>query len=85
MEGQIDLLGTDGVPHGFLHHCEGPPCCGATPKNCGKYLMHDLPMARWEAAKFAEYLEENAGRSILFEYPKAERLQLDDGQQFFDS
>lgn len=58
---------------------------GATPENCGKYLMHDLPMARWEAAKFAEYLEENAGRSILFEYPKAERLQLDDGQQFFDS
>ena len=58
---------------------------GATPENCGKYLMHDLPMARWEAAKFVEYLEENAGRSILFEYPKAERLQLEDGQQFFDS
>jgi S-ribosylhomocysteine lyase len=58
---------------------------GATPENCGKCLMHDLPMARWEAEKFVKYLEENAGRNILFEYPKAERLQLEDGQQFFDS
>ena len=58
---------------------------GATPENCGKYLMHDLPMARWEAARYVEYLEENAGQSAIFEYPKAERLKLDDGQEFFDS
>ena len=57
---------------------------GATPENCGKYLMHDLPMARWEAARFVEYLE-TADRSAMFEYPKAERLQLEDGQEFFDS
>lgn len=57
---------------------------GATPVNCGKYLMHDLPMARWEAAKFVEYLE-NADKSAIFEYPKGDRLTLEDGQAFFDS
>lgn len=57
---------------------------GATPENCGKYLMHDLPMAKWEAARYVEYLK-TADRSTMFEYPKAERLTLKDGQQFFDS
>lgn len=57
---------------------------GATPQNCGKYLMHDLPMARWHAARYVEYLETERGASI-FEYPKTERLTLDDGQSFFDS
>lgn len=57
---------------------------GATPENCGKYLMHDLPMAKWEAARYVEYLK-TADRSTMFEYPKAERLTLEDGQQFFDS
>ena len=57
---------------------------GATPENCGKYLMHDLPMAKWEAAKFVEYLENAAGENI-FEYPRTERLKLDGGQEFFDS
>ena len=58
---------------------------GATPENCGRYLMHDLPMAKWEAEKFVRYLEENAGREEIFNYPKAERLQLEGGQRFFDS
>ena len=57
---------------------------GATPKNCGKYLMHDLPMARWEAARFVEYLT-NADKGAIFEYPKGDRLTLEDGQAFFDS
>ena len=30
---------------------------GATPVSCGNYLLHDLPMAKWEAAKFAEILK----------------------------
>ncbi|MDD6436657.1 MAG: S-ribosylhomocysteine lyase [Prevotella sp.] len=31
---------------------------GAQPKDCGNYLLHDLPMARWEARKFlTEVLE----------------------------
>ena len=32
---------------------------GATPKDCGNYLMMNLPMAKWEAAKFLhEVLEQ---------------------------
>ncbi len=58
---------------------------GATPENCGKYLMHDLPMAKWEAERYADYLERNAGRSSIFEYPRTERPTLEDGQAFFDS
>ena len=25
---------------------------GAAPADCGNYLLHDLPMARWESAKY---------------------------------
>ena len=57
---------------------------GATPENCGRCLMHDLPMARWEAVKFVEYLE-NADRNEIFEYPKAERPTIGEGRKFFDS
>jgi len=58
---------------------------GATAVNCGHYLMHNLNMAKWYAAEFAEYLEKNAENPAVFEYPKAERLITDDGQQFYDS
>lgn len=58
---------------------------GATAENCGHYLMHDLVMAKWYAAGFADYLADNAGRPEIFEYPKADRLITDDGQQFYDS
>ena len=58
---------------------------GATPVNCGHYLMHNLGMAKWYAAEFAEYLERNAENPEIFEYPKTERLVTDDGQHFFDS
>ena len=57
---------------------------GASPVNCGNYLMHDLPMAKWEAARFVEYLE-SADKNVISEYPKTERLTLGDGQEFFDS
>ena len=57
---------------------------GATAKNCGKYLMHDLPMAKWEAQRYVEYLK-TADHTKIFEYPKTESLVLDDGQTFFDS
>ena len=57
---------------------------GASAVNCGTYLMHDLPMAKWEAARYVEYLE-SADKNAIFEYPKAERLTLDDGARFFDS
>ena len=58
---------------------------GATPESCGHYLMHNLGMAKWYAAEFAEYLELNRGNNEIFEYPKAERLVTDDGQHFYDS
>ena len=57
---------------------------GATPKNCGNYLMHDLPMAKWEAERYVRYLQ-TADRAVIFAYPKTERLQLEDERAFFDS
>uniref|UniRef100_A0AB33JED6 S-ribosylhomocysteine lyase n=1 Tax=Prevotella sp. GTC17262 TaxID=3236797 RepID=A0AB33JED6_9BACT len=27
---------------------------GAAPKDCGNYLLHDLPMARWESRKYLD-------------------------------
>ena len=58
---------------------------GTTPQNCGNYLMHNLGMAKWYAARFADYLAANSDNPAIFEYPKADRLVTDDGQQFFDS
>lgn len=58
---------------------------GATAKNCGHYLMHNLPMAKLYASEFADYLESNSGKSEIFEYPRTERLVTDDGQHFYDS
>ncbi len=58
---------------------------GATPVNCGHYLMHNLGMAKWYAAEFAAYLKANAEKPEIFEYPRAERLVTDDGRQFYDS
>ena len=64
-------------------HAEEVP--GATPVNCGHYLMHNLEMAKWYAREFADYLRANADNSLIFEYPATERLVTDDGQHFFDS
>lgn len=58
---------------------------GATAVNCGHYLMHDLEMAKWYATEFTEYLEKNAGKPEIFEYPQTERPVTEDGRQFFDS
>ena len=51
---------------------------GATEKNCGSCLMHNLGMAKWHAAKFAGYLAANRENPAIFEYPKADRLVTDD-------
>ncbi len=58
---------------------------GTNVENCGNYLMHNLGMAKWYAAKFADYLAENADNDAIFTYPKTERLVTDDGLQFHDS
>ena len=57
---------------------------GAKPVNCGNYLMHDLPMAKWEAKRYVQYLE-TADKNVIFQYPKADRLKLAPDQEFFDS
>lgn len=38
---------------------------GAKAINCGNYLLHDLPMARWEAKQYVKRLREQP----CFEYP----------------
>ena len=54
---------------------------GATPVNCGNYLLHDLPMARYEAERYVRILREEP----CFEYPTAERITTEKGMMFFDS
>ena len=58
---------------------------GATAKNCGAYLMHNLELAKWYAAEFVSYLEKNAGNPEIFFYPETGRLVTEDGREFFDS
>ena len=44
---------------------------GATPRHCGNYLLMNLPMARWEAAKYLHEVLEQASEENLT-YPAAE-------------
>lgn len=37
----------------FIANYEGA-VPGAQPKDCGNYLLHDLPMARYESKKYVE-------------------------------
>ena len=40
---------------------------GTTPADCGNYLLHDLPMARWEAAKYLhEVLEQMTEENMRY-------------------
>ena len=41
---------------------------GAAAKDCGNYLLHDLPMARWEARKYLEEVLEKMTPANM-EYP----------------
>ena len=41
---------------------------GAAPQDCGNYLLHDLPMARWESRKFLEEVLDNISDANLI-YP----------------
>ncbi len=54
---------------------------GATAENCGNYLLHDLQIAKYEAALYVKRLKENPS----FEYPMVERIQTEKGMTFFDS
>ena len=44
---------------------------GAKPEDCGNYLLHDLPMARWESAKFVNEVLNNMQYDNL-NYPSKE-------------
>ena len=72
---EIAKLMRDAFRHMADYEGEVP---GATPVNCGNYLLHDLPMAKWEAAAFL-------GRKWKFTYPKAERVKAAGGRTFFDA
>ena len=50
---------------------------GATPVNCGNYLLHDLPMARYEARAFLK-------QKWKFTYPPAKRVKAG-ARTFFDA
>ena len=40
---------------------------GAAPKDCGNYLLQDLPMAKWEAAKYLhEVLEQITEKNLVY-------------------
>lgn len=52
-----DIVGLMRRTFAFIASFEGA-VPGAAPKDCGNCLLHDLPMARWEARKFlAEVLD----------------------------
>ena len=44
---------------------------GAAPQDCGNYLLHDLPMARWESAKLLHEVLEQLTEANLH-YPSCE-------------
>lgn len=54
---------------------------GTTPATCGNCLMHDLPMAKWEAARYASRLR----NEFVCEYPGIERPKDASGKHFFDA
>ena len=54
---------------------------GTTAATCGNYLMHDLPMAKWEAHRYISRLK----NEFCSEYPGLARPTLDGGMTFFDA
>ena len=50
---------------------------GATPVNCGNYLLHDLQMAKYEARAFLK-------QTWKFDYPPARRIKAG-GRTFYDA
>ena len=50
------------------------------PEACGNYLLHDLPMCKWESARYLDRLQHD----FHCEYAKLE-IVLDDGKVFADA
>lgn len=53
---------------------------GTTPDTCGNYLMHDLPMAKWEAQRYIQRLCDH----FCYVYDQLERPDVD-GMAFHDA
>ena len=62
----------------ILNQIEEVPA--ATPQTCGNYLLHDLPMAKWEMQRYLDRLHND----FHCEYTKLQ-VTLDNGMQFADS
>ena len=54
---------------------------GTTPATCGNYLLHDLPMAKWEAARYIKRLQDD----FHCEYPGIVRPEDAGGLVFRDA
>lgn len=39
---------------------------GAAPKDCGNWLLHDLPMAKWEASRYLETLDNIKPENLVY-------------------
>ena len=50
------------------------------PEACGNYLLHDLPMCKWESARYLDRLQHD----FHCEYTKLQ-VTLDDGKVFADA
>ena len=50
------------------------------PQTCGNYLLHDLPMCKWECARYLDRLQND----FHCEYTKLQ-VTLDDGRVFADA
>ena len=50
------------------------------PQSCGNYLLHDLPMCKWECARYLDRLQND----FHCEYTKL-KITLDDGKVFADA
>ena len=63
------IAGYEGeVPGATPADCGEGEVPGATPADCGNWLLHDLPMARYEARKYLTEVLEHPSRENL-EYP----------------
>jgi S-ribosylhomocysteine lyase len=51
-----------------------------TPETCGNYLLHDLPMCKWESKRYLHRLKDD----FHSEYAKLQVI-LNDGKQFADA
>ena len=61
-----DIVGLMQRTFDFIAHFEGE-VPGARPEDCGNYLLHDLPMARWEARKYlTEVLEHMTDENMVY-------------------